>query len=186
MKITRPQIKNLIFLVLIVVLLFTPVGTTFKIWINRVISFSPSVVDEDERKKINDYNWKLMSVNGEKYDFATAENNKVVFINFWATWCPPCIAEMPDLQALYNDYADKVDFLFVTNDKNEVINKFMEKHNYDFPVYKQLTQAPEEFNYSSIPITFLIDKKGEIVISKSGSADWNSEKVRTTIDKLLE
>ena len=186
MKISRAQVKNLIFLVLIVVLVFTPLGTTFKIWINRVISFSPSVVDVDEREKIDNYSWGLVSVKGEKYDFASAENNKVVLINFWATWCPPCIAEMPDLQLLYNDYGDKVDFLFVTNDKNEIVNKFMEKHNYDFPVYKQLTQAPEEFKHSSIPMTFLIDKSGEIVISKSGAADWNSEKVRTTIDKLLE
>ena len=61
----------------------------------------------------------------------------------------------------------------------------MEKHDYNFSTYKAMSQYPDNFDVTSIPRTFLIDKKGNIVIDKTGASNWNSEKVRTIIDQLL-
>lgn len=184
MKITRNQISNLIFLLLIVMMLFTPVGKHVKIWVNRLLAFSPSVTAVENRKVLDNYHWELRSANGKPFHFEDARG-KIIIVNFWATWCPPCIAEMPALQELYNDYKDKVVFIFATHERSDVINSFLTKNEYDLPVFNPVTGPPQTLTSKSIPATYLIDKKGEIIISKSGAANWNSKKVRTLIDKLL-
>ncbi|UOB18298.1 TlpA family protein disulfide reductase [Abyssalbus ytuae] len=184
MKISRNQVSNLIFLILLVVLIFTPVRKPVQIWLNKVLSFSPSVIKEEKRESLNTYNWKLRNLDGNVYNFNNAKG-KLILVNFWATWCPPCIAEMPSLQTLYNDYGDKMEFLFVTNDKEEAIVKFLDKNEYNLPVYHSITRVPDDFDTSGIPATFLISKEGDIVVSKVGAADWNSEKFRETLNDLL-
>lgn len=144
---------------------------------------SPSVENKEKQTILESYDWKLKDENENIFDFENARG-KVVLINFWATWCPPCIAEMPSLQALYTDYQDKVVFLFVTSDDYNDINPFMDKNNYNFDVLRPATRA-SLFDVPSIPRTFLIDKNGTIIIDESGAANWNSDKVRTTIDALL-
>lgn len=146
----------------------------------------PSVIDASERLKLTNYDWTLKDLEGETFDFSSAEG-KVIVINFWATWCPPCIAEMPSLDKLYQNYKsnDDVIFLFVSNEETDIIRSFINKKAYSFNAYQSLTNYPQEFNVSSIPRTFIISKEGEIVVDKSGAADWNSEKVTKTIDGLL-
>src|SRR5690606_9816177 len=77
------------------------------------------------------------NMDGEVIELAD-QKGKVVFINFWATWCPPCIAEMPSIQSLYNEFKgnEKVMFLMVDVDnKPEKSQKFMDKRKFDMPVY---------------------------------------------------
>ncbi len=102
-------------------------------------------------------------------------------MSFWATWCPPCVAEMPSMKALFEDYKDKVTFLFVTNENWNTVSKFYKKNNYNFPTYNQLTNAPKELESSSIPATFILSKDKKIVIDKRGAADWNSESYKKVI-----
>ncbi|MBI9066607.1 MAG: TlpA family protein disulfide reductase [Salinivirgaceae bacterium] len=132
----------------------------------------------------NAYDWKLQNLAGEKIKLSTFENN-VLIINLWATWCPPCIAEMPDLQRLYNDYGDKVSFLFVSNESDATIKEFIDKKGYTFPVYTPLTQYPNDFETNTIPTTYIISKKGELVINKTGVAQWNSKRIRQILDVLI-
>lgn len=144
----------------------------------------PSVIEKDKRAVVTDYNWKLKNLSGSVINFETTKG-KVVVLNFWATWCPPCIAEMPSLQKLYNDYNDDVEFLFISNEENGVVTNFISENNYTFNAYKPLSNYPEAFNVSAIPRTFVINKKGEIVVDKAGAADWNGTSVRTLLDTLL-
>ena len=109
----------------------------------------------------------------------------MVLVNFWATWCPPCIAEMPSMQLLYEDYKDKIEFVFVSNEEFSVINEFVSKKGYTFDVYKPITKYPRAFDVKSIPRTFVIAKNGRIVIDKTGAANWNSKAVRNAIEKLI-
>lgn len=186
MKISKSQVKNIIFLGIILVMLIPQTRRPIQLMLQKGMAMiSPSVVDEDDRIALTDYNWQLVDEHGAAYDFEQAKG-KVIFVNFWATWCPPCIAEMPSMEKLYQDYKDDVVFLFVSNEKPEVVSKFKEKNHYQFLVHAALSPSPKLFKTSSIPRTFVVDRQGHIVIDKSGAADWNSKKVRNVLDDLLK
>src|SRR5690606_27651051 len=112
---------------------------------------------------------------------------KVVFLNFWATWCPPCIAEMPSVNALYNKFKDNKNAVFLLVDadgKMKQSSAFMKKHKYDLPVYIPAGPIPREIFRGSLPTTIIINKKGEIVFGHEGMADYNSPQVHKFIDEL--
>lgn len=188
-KSKKSKIYNLLFFIAIALLIIPQTRQSIQVFLNKGIAFivKPSVIDDSEREVLSNYNWVLRDISETDFDFNTAKG-KVVVINFWATWCPPCIAEMPSLDLLYQNYKnnDDVVFLFVSNEKISVIKKFMSEKEFSFNVYQSLTEYPNEFDVTSIPRTFVIDKKGKIVIDKSGAADWNSEHVTSTIDALLK
>ena len=185
MSITKKQRNNIIFLILIAIILIPQTRQPLQILLHKGLAlFSPSIEDKNERKSVTDYNWQLRDETGQTFDFNDVKG-KVVVINFWATWCPPCIAEMPSLEKLYNAYNEDVVFLFVSDEKQEVISKFKHKHKYQFEVHSALTAFPDAFDVSSIPRTFVIDKNGTIVIDKTGAANWYSDKVIETIESLL-
>lgn len=173
--------SNIIFIVVAALLLYPP----SREWFQRQIAFSPSVNSIEESDKIETYNWSLKGLNTATINFKELEG-KVVFVNFWATWCPPCRAEMPMIQKLYDDYKEKVAFVFVTNENWETVEKFYKKNNYQLPSYNSGSRPPIKFTETnSIPATYLLDKEGNILISKTGAADWDSNKVRNLLDKLI-
>lgn len=186
MRRTNAKIKNISFLIIIGLLLIPQTRQPIQVLLNKGLAlFSPSTIDESKQVILANYNWDLQDTNSNVVHFEDVRG-KVVLVNFWATWCPPCIAEMPSMQTLYNVYKNKIEFVFVSNEERSVINKFLKENGYTFKVYNAVTQYPNAFDVSSIPRTFLIDKKGRIIIDKTGAANWNSETVRYTIDALLE
>ncbi|TXE05516.1 TlpA family protein disulfide reductase [Gelidibacter salicanalis] len=186
MKISKSQCNNIIFLGIILIMIIPQTRQPIQVFLQKGLAmFSPSIVDEEDRITLKDYNWQLVDEHGMRYDFNEAKG-KVVFINFWATWCPPCIAEMPSMEKLYQDYKDDVVFLFVSSEQQEVISKFKQKNAYDFLVHASITANPVQLETSAIPRTFVIDQQGDILIDKTGAADWNSKKVRGLLDELLK
>lgn len=181
MQINRKMISNILFVVALGLIIYPK----SRAWIMRQLAFSPSIENVENREILTNYNWQLKGLNTTDFDFNTAKN-KVVIVNFWATWCPPCVAEMPSLQNLYNDYNDQVVFVFVTSEGTEKVMPFMEKHNYNLPIYNMISREPELLTTRSIPATYLINKEGEIVINKTGAANWNSSKVRSQLDELIK
>lgn len=186
MKLSKSQLSNLVFVLIILVLIIPQTRKPIQIFLNKGLAlFSPSLENDKTSIVLKDYHWKLQDETGQIYNFEQAKG-KVVFLNFWATWCPPCIAEMPSIQKLYDDYKDKVDFFFVTTDRYHEVQPFLNKNNYNFKVYRPVNNESGLFDVPTIPRTFLIDKTGKVIIDESGAANWNSDKVRTTIDKLLK
>ncbi len=172
-------------LVALVALLFIPqTGTPIKVFFNRLIAFSPSEISEDKQESLSDYNWKLQDLEGNSKNFTSAEE-KVTLVNVWATWCPPCLAEMPSMQALYNRYGNQVSFYFVSMEDTEILLHFVNKKEYSFPVYTTQDNFPKPLETNSFPTTYLISKNGKIIINKKGAADWDSESVREIIDALV-
>lgn len=183
-RISKRQLSNIGFILLLGLFFLTPLGFHVKVLVNRIVSFSPPILSAEEQLEVTDFNWHLRSLNGDSFDFKTAKE-KVVFVNFWATWCPPCVAEMPDLQELYSDYSEEVVFLFVAHDEQENVSDFLEKKDYKLPVYFESSPTPEIISPEYLPTTYIIDKQGKLKVVKTGAANWNSEKIRTLLDELL-
>ena len=155
-----------------------------KVFFIKLISFSPTVKNIDNQKRIQNFNWELKGLNSQNNNLKNLEG-KIIFISFWATWCAPCVAEMPSINKLYKDYKDKVQFLLVTNENWKTVSKFYNKNEYDFPTYNQQTLAPKELKSKTIPATFIISKDKKIIVDKKGPANWNSSTIREVLDTLL-
>lgn len=177
--------STLVLLVLVALLFIPQTGTPIKVFFNRLLAFSPSKISSEDQVSITDYSWRLVDLKGNATQFHSAEG-KVALVNVWATWCPPCLAEMPSMQALYDKYDTKVAFYFVSLEAPETLLRFMKKKGYSFPVYTTQAAFPQALETSSLPTTYLISKSGKIIMKKKGAADWDSESVHKTIDALLE
>ena len=129
--------------------------------------------------------------------FSDLENNiftiqnfkgKNLFINYWATWCNPCLAEMPYMAELYEKYKDEEDiiFLYLSREKLDTIKNYIPKDEnlQQLPIYKIITDD-EFFATSGIPTTFIVNSDGEVIVKDLGSAFWNDESVFTFIDNLI-
>lgn len=113
---------------------------------------------------------------------------KVVFINFWATWCPPCIAEMPTIQTLYSEFKDNENVVFMMVDvdnKREKSQKFMDKRKFDLPVYTPVSSIPSSYLGGAIPTTIVINKYGRMVFKHEGMGDFSNDEFKTFITQLI-
>lgn len=103
-------------------------------------------------------------------------SGKKVFINLWATWCPPCIAEMPSIQKLYDKTNQNNDVAFVMislDDDFNTARKFAQKKGYNLPIYELVGNTPDLFNVPGIPATFVFDQQGKMLFSHVGMADYS-------------
>jgi peroxiredoxin len=118
----------------------------------------------------------------------SAFKGKVVLLNFWATWCPPCRAEMPALNKLYQQLKPRgLVVVAVSTDRSiSDIKGFLEKHKFDFPIlFDEDRTAARLYRVFSMPTTFLIDRNGTIVEKFYGEYDWTEPETKGKIEKLL-
>lgn len=134
------------------------------------------------------YNFAVKDENQNEIHLADLKG-KVVFINFWATWCPPCIQEMPSIAALKKRFPNHPDlvFLMVDVDNNiEKSSKFMLKNKLDLKAHTPSTAIPSDFLGNSIPTTVVLDKDGEIAIRVEGGRNYDTKDVIDAISDLLK
>ncbi len=152
----------------------------------RLTSFAPSGLSADKQYTISDNTrlWQLTDMSGKTVNFSDLLD-KPVFVNMWATWCPPCRAELPGIQKLYKQYNGKVHFLLLSDEPSAKVIAFAHEHHYeDMPFYRY-RNMPQDFSSRSIPTTFIVSKQGKVVLTKKGAARWDSAKVRKLLDKLI-
>lgn len=174
--------SNIIFIFLLAILFFPPTGRPIKIWINRLLMTSPKEISEEKAQKLTDYNFIIADLNGNRKNFSDFKNKKI-FINYWATWCPPCIAEMPSLINLYDQTKEDIAFLFIANEDPEIIKEFITKRGWDIPIYHTIGAVPDVLYHKSLPTTLFVETDGNILIRKVGAAKWNTEKVIKLLKK---
>lgn len=141
---------------------------------------------EKERVAV-DYDMPLLTLSGEQANLMNFKGD-VIFLNFWATWCPPCIAEMPNIQALYEQYSYKEDitFIMVSLDENPLkARQFLEDRGFTFGGYRLNGIRPDVFRSSTIPTTYVINKEGRLVSTKRGMANYNTPAFKRFLDELL-
>ncbi|WP_120182104.1 TlpA family protein disulfide reductase [Pelobium manganitolerans] len=128
------------------------------------------------------------SVNGELIDVANSKG-KVIFINFWAEWCPPCIAEMPSISNLAKHFKDEKDLLFLmanVDGELKASQDYFEKNNYPLPAFIPAGTIPKSIFQGTLPTTVIINKNGDIVYQHDGIADYNTQETKDFIKRLLE
>ncbi|WP_420582954.1 TlpA family protein disulfide reductase [Reichenbachiella sp.] len=139
------------------------------------------VLNENEQYEA-DYNFKLLDEQGQVIDFNQFKG-QTVFLNFWATWCPPCIAEMPDIHDLYKKMQDEnVVFVLISRDDNfDKAKNFIERKSFSFPIYQEASVMPKVFESQSIPATFVISPEGKIIATRTGMAKYDTEEFRALL-----
>lgn len=182
------KVYNILFFGLLIFFIFS---TDAKSWVLRqMISiglFKPDIQQEGIKSEganvafsFHDENGNIISTNDLK--------GKVVFINFWATWCPPCRAEMPSLNEMYNKLKDddRYVFLFINEDEDpSKATAYLQKSNFSMPVITRAGQIPAQIFSGTLPTTVVLNKEGKIVMKKEGLANYNNKDFLKQLEDLL-
>jgi thiol-disulfide isomerase/thioredoxin len=124
----------------------------------------------------------LISFPNQIKDTLLFSNNKVVFVNFWATWCKPCIEEMDEIEKLYKSKRDNVNFYIVSTENFQEVEKFLVKRKWNLPFYT-MKDSVSFLKYKGIPRTYII-KNNTIYLSHLGKNKWNHKKVQDFLSGL--
>ncbi len=187
-KILKNNTSNLIFVSLALILLFSTDAKAFlQQGLMKVGLFQPDlekVVTPPTNK--NYLNFQLINDQGEVISLADLKG-KVVFLNFWATWCPPCIAEMPSIQVLHDKFKTDNDVMILTLEvegKKEKVQKFMQRKKLNLPVYYPHSAIPSELFQGSLPTTVILDKEGNIAHTTFGMADYSGQDIVDFLNEI--
>ncbi|MGV4415402.1 TlpA family protein disulfide reductase [Chryseobacterium sp. T1] len=188
---------NVSFIGLMLSIIFVPdVKATMQQGLMKLGFFSPKLdettilVPSDhlnaDPNKLANYKMNLTDQSGKKVSLEDLKG-KVVFINFWATWCGPCIAEMPSVQKLYDKFKDNKDFAFVileAEGNKAKATKFMQNKKMTLPLYYPAGDFPAEFFRGSLPTTVILDKQGNIAHITEGMADYSGQDIVDFLNKV--
>jgi len=141
----------------------------------------------DDGKRQSDYlpyTLDLTDLNGNTVAMSSFRN-KVLFINIWATWCPPCRKEMPSIQALADRMQNpEVEFILMSPEDINKLSEFLKNNNLQLPVFSLLKQLPPVLRDEYIPRTYIVDRFGKIVHKHVGERDWNTQEIYEFINFL--
>ncbi|MFA4828903.1 MAG: TlpA disulfide reductase family protein [Thermodesulfovibrionales bacterium] len=129
----------------------------------------------------------LKGINGNTISLADYKG-KVVMVEFWATWCPPCKELAPILEKVYKKYKDKglVFLALVSKDEGEAtIKSFIKEHGITYPVLLAGQETMRHYGISSIPVTFIINKEGRVVTIHMGNTRDIMQELTSEIERLL-
>jgi thiol-disulfide isomerase/thioredoxin len=116
---------------------------------------------------------ELESLDGQAVDLESMEG-RTVFINFWATWCKPCLLEMPTIEKAQAELkAQNVVFLFPSSEDIDQINDFKIKREFDLNYVRVLNM--EDLNIQAFPTTFIFNEEGKLIFSEPGFRDWSTQ-----------
>jgi thiol-disulfide isomerase/thioredoxin len=114
---------------------------------------------------------------------------KVVFLNFWATWCPPCRQEMPAMETLYRRFKSQgFEILAVDcQEESRDVSAFMRRNGLSFPAALDTSGAVSSYyGIEAIPTTYILDRSGKIILKVVGSLNWNNPKIIAAFETLIK
>lgn len=127
-------------------------------------------------------------INGN-YVSVTSLRGKVIVLNFWATWCPPCKKEIPGLERMYREYRSQgLEVVGVSTDSSERgIRDFLKESPLSYRILRDTDgKISRLYGVYSLPTTFIIDRSGIVIKHFIGEQNWDSPKMRTSIESLLK
>jgi len=156
----------------------------------QAASGAPSKIQPAQQSKLEGKmapDFTLPSLDGKKLKLSDYRG-KIVFLNMWATWCPPCREEMPSMQKLHEHFKGK-DFVMLTvsiDEKKEDVTKFVKELGLTFPVVLDPEQkVTAQYGLTGVPETFLIDKNGIVMHHIIGPGEWSGEGLVNAFDGLV-
>ena len=159
-----------------------------------LVFFGKVIIDEIVAAKPVDIgspapNFTLLDLEGREVSLSDFRG-KVVFLNVWATWCPPCRDEMPSMQGVYEDLkGDHFEMLATSIDAGEVriVRGFMEDLGLTFPaLHDRNSQVYKLYQAKGVPETFIIDHRGIVAAKYPGALDWNRPNNRKVLEDLID
>lgn len=188
LKFLKSNIRNLVFLAFAALLFFSPDAKTIVIkgllltGLYHADAPDSSVKDHSSAPEVI-----FRSQDGEVINIQK-DTGTVYFINFWATWCPPCRAEMPSINALSSKIMNKKNVKFIMVDVDNKLNssvKYMQKRGMNLEVYAAISSIPDVLFNGTLPTTVIIDSKGKIVFTHTGVANYDSVEMINFINTLV-
>ena len=179
----------------ILILFFTDLGTTIRGGVQQLLlktgfKDAPAVSKEEapvgaEQTAAGYPQLTMATLGGQSVSLSDLKG-KVVFLNQWASWCPPCRAEMPAIQKLYQSVdTTKVAFVMLSLDEDsQKARKFVQEHDFTFPVYVQGGPMPDAFQSQAIPTTLILDPNGQIVQRIEGMTNYDTDEFRQYLTSL--
>jgi thiol-disulfide isomerase/thioredoxin len=129
-------------------------------------------------------NWAIGTLDGKTVKLGGFKG-KVVFLDFWATWCAPCIAEMPSIEKLAKSLkGENIAFVLVANDKKQAVESYVRENHLDLSSYLMAGDSPADLPSHGVPATYILDRKGAAVLSHFGAANWDTDNVRSYLRDL--
>jgi thiol-disulfide isomerase/thioredoxin len=161
---------------------------------------NPSPLSQDLQNKLRNvgvqaFDEEVMSVDFTLKNLAgedislSSYRGKVIFLNFWATWCGPCRAEMPSMQKMYEALkGEDFEIIAVNLQENEdVVKQFIEESGYTYPILLDTTgRIGGTYGARSIPTTYIIDKNGFVLGGLIGSREWDDEETIDVFRQLAQ
>lgn len=192
---TKKIVGNVAFVLLIALVIWPTSRSYFQQMLMKIGLFKPKLeVPKQQSEPVA--NASVNSVNtvsfvnhmGETIQVADLKG-KVVFINFWATWCPPCRAEMPSINVLYDKFKDNPHVVFliveIEGDKDKAA-AFVANEKLTLPISYPNSDIPKEWLSESIPSTVILDKEGHLASRHEGMADYSTPDVTKFIQDLID
>ena len=133
-------------------------------------------------------NFQLVDLTGEARQLSDYRGQYVV-LNFWATWCPPCLAEMPAMEKLYQHYRERgLVVVAVSSDVEggSVVQPFIDKLRLTFPVLLDPEgRVSASYGARNLPMTFLLDRDGRVIAAAEGAREWYSEEALSSLEEII-
>ena len=178
------KLLDILFVVLLVLLLIPSTRKGVMTYASKVRMYLTPVEEEENKTSVSGVQTvSFADAQGNRHDLKEFLD-KPVFINYWATWCPPCRAEMPTLEKLYQQYGDDIHFLFISNQSLSKQRDFIRENDYDIPFYQLVSRPGGTFQYSVLPTSLIISKDDKVVLRKEGAVNWQSKQVRAIFDRV--
>jgi thiol-disulfide isomerase/thioredoxin len=130
--------------------------------------------------------WNVTTLDGKLVNLGKTAKGKLLFINFWGTWCPSCIKEMQSIEKLYGIFGERVVFARVSAEETKKLKEFASARVLRVPLYKMYGAPPPGLETRGVPATFIISGDEKLLLKHIGAADWSHKDVIKHIEKLLE
>lgn len=186
----RKNSFTMLMLVFIVVMFVSPDAKSFvlrQLMVTGLFDANIDVKGSDDATRAN-VDFDFVDQKGHVQNTSSLRG-QVVFINFWASWCPPCRAEFPSIQRLYIKFKDNPDVFFMTiNEDNDPAKgrAYLDKESFSVPMYQAIGNIPNEIYSGVLPTTLVLDKNGRMKFHHTGFANYASDKFVKQLEILAD